>query len=655
MQLNYNNEKVTKARESLMRRAENYKFSESQKFIIAKAELPTDKLTIILNYIRIQNNSGLDKENVTAEVKRCLQLYNPFYEFTVRYNKNMYLRFLLPEYRKDTLFGLDKKKIIANVSYINHNNRDVLVYNLFSLIYNNYPADIISLLMKALMSATERFGYELPYGSEYIKKDLFLNKTDSLLYQCVVRQYFVRDYKSIENLLKNNQYLIDEGLAFKIFMQLSQKREHDWIEGRTVYGIDPEKLSEWLNSKNVFAKLLQEKYPEYKTDIEEERYSELTKILPETNMVLKVPSNSIKTAVYQGTVNVSLGHHENISIWYKDNDYRYSPGGANNLLALIIFPNNSFFEKSNNKFLPLQLKRIHRFYHTSALFKSFFDYLFDVLEVKHPIIKDIRREIVQERWYLPISLNELLVYHNKKELFKAQYKAAIEMKTDFNKLSFNMAYILVKTYSYVDDKSKGILQNIKDPSLFELDSWKYKDNIMGFITNYYEKKGIVDNYLVKDYVNMCMLAKMKVSLCYNSIAKLKQAHDHVAENAAKKGTGKVKVPKNSKFTELREILPNAFTWIQSRKRLMQEANMQHHCVWSYADKISSDRCAIYSYLDTTGTYTDDWKGVPERYTIEFTIGKNGYEISQAQGSRNQKSTEKINEYISSFLKQEAEA
>lgn len=76
-----------------------------------------------------------------------------------------------------------------------------------------------------------------------------------------------------------------------------------------------------------------------------------------------------------------------------------------------------------------------------------------------------------------------------------------------------------------------------------------------------------------------------------------------------KQTPVVKITKETKFKLLRKILPPEFEWIKTRKRLIEETVMQHHCVWSYADKINKDKCQIYSYVDEDG----------KRYTLEFVI------------------------------------
>ena len=73
---------------------------------------------------------------------------------------------------------------------------------------------------------------------------------------------------------------------------------------------------------------------------------------------------------------------------------------------------------------------------------------------------------------------------------------------------------------------------------------------------------------------------------------------------------------------------------------------QHHCVWSYAGKITSDKCAIYSYYDKDGKYGT----VPKRYTLEFLIDESGkYYIYQAQGRYDSVNSSSIYNYIENLL------
>lgn len=117
----------------------------------------------------------------------------------------------------------------------------------------------------------------------------------------------------------------------------------------------------------------------------------------------------------------------------------------------------------------------------------------------------------------------------------------------------------------------------------------------------------------------------------------------------RKMTGEVNVPKDSAFNELREILPPEFEWIKTRKRLILETELQHHCVWSYAKKISNDKCAIYSYTDTNADHCPD--GVPKRYTIEFCRNNGKYYVKQVQGKYDRVNAGNMREYIEKILKE----
>jgi hypothetical protein len=154
---------------------------------------------------------------------------------------------------------------------------------------------------------------------------------------------------------------------------------------------------------------------------------------------------------------------------------------------------------------------------------------------------------------------------------------------------------------------------------------------------------------IADYISMCRQAKIKVRLDIKSVKQLDNLHERIATNPNdyRKRTGEVKIPEKSKFLELRKILPAEFEWIKTRKRLILETELQHHCVWSYAEKITKDNCAIYSFTDTRAEYTKD--GIPKRYTIEFGVNNSGYYVVQVQGKYDRVNSDGMREYIQSLL------
>lgn len=162
-----------------------------------------------------------------------------------------------------------------------------------------------------------------------------------------------------------------------------------------------------------------------------------------------------------------------------------------------------------------------------------------------------------------------------------------------------------------------------------------------------------------DYVTMCRKPrnpnnrrspKGKVNLDIKSYAQLNNRHDHFTQDHTNydKATGSVNVPKNSHFNALRTYLPETFEWITDRKRLILETEIQHHCVWSYAEKISRDDCAIYSYVDQEAKYGD----VSKRYTIEFRRDKDDkYYVAQVQGRYDRVNANNMRQHIQELLDQ----
>lgn len=200
---------------------------------------------------------------------------------------------------------------------------------------------------------------------------------------------------------------------------------------------------------------------------------------------------------------------------------------------------------------------------------------------------------------LSASFNEIAEYHNWKEFFKKKYKDAAVVPINFNKYSPDLSYILIKAYRKVNEISRPNLVQMRIPNyICSVSNEKLAIKI--FLSEViYNQIKTNSKTLVKDYIDMCIMCKEKINIRFRSKKKLQEAHDKISQKYYAKHTPLVKIPKNSKFKELRKILPSEFEYIKTRKRLIEETAIQHHCVWSYADKINRDNCAIYSYVDPT--------------------------------------------------------
>lgn len=210
-----------------------------------------------------------------------------------------------------------------------------------------------------------------------------------------------------------------------------------------------------------------------------------------------------------------------------------------------------------------------------------------------------------------------------------------------------LSFLEVIIYNYINRNTKtkeaeikkelGVLQTRTENDYDEYNEYLNKD---------------LDIY-IRDYLRMLLFNTKRygrIKLNINSVEEIHNIHN-IATFAIDydKQTKAVNIPVDSVFNNLQKILPDDFEWIKSRKRLILETKIQHHCVWSYADKISEDKCAIYSYVDTDGSKSYD--GISKRYTIEFGYNKEDgkYYVVQTQGRYDRINSSLMNGYVDNLL------
>jgi len=370
-------------------------------------------------------------------------------------------------------------------------------------------------------------------------------------------------------------------------------------------------------------------------------------------------------------------------------------------IELMITPDGKLFKllQTNKikRYIPLSIKHFINLYKNNTVISDFIKMILNYHSANHYLYKDIIKDCISQT-LIPLTFNEIAQYHNKKELLLAKYKKAQYMPIKWNKQNINLSYLLIKAYDLVEPtKSRQILFQQKTlPN--NVSYYHYKNKGYSFLKeiliakiqasedNKINRNALEDkyrqelqeelqtkvlsdeyeqwineridsetqikalSYLVNDYISMCKQSKTKIRLDIYSIAQLNNLHNKISDDPYnyRNITKDVKIPKQSKFLELREILPDNFEWIKTRKRLILETELQHHCVWSYADKITADNCAIYSFTDINAEHTKD--GKPKRYTIEFCINKNGqYYINQVQGKYDAVNAHGMKEYIQTLL------
>lgn len=379
-------------------------------------------------------------------------------------------------------------------------------------------------------------------------------------------------------------------------------------------------------------------------------------------------------------------------------------------ISFVVSPDGKLYRKSvkSGKYYPIGMKDFIYLYKNPNL-KSleFMDLILDYNIQKNVFYREVVCDYMETKATMPLNFNEIADYHNRADLILKKYKTASYMNIKWNKQNLNLSYLLIKAYNIVDPyKSRQILLQQKKLSPVTngvysgkacnrpyeyvkqlllkriLDSEtrriskkdreniekKYRAEIIGEIhtdilsdeyNQWINKKierelglnGHSISRTIDDYISMCRQAKIKIRLDICSVKQLDRLHERIGSYGAdyREITKDVVVPDKSKFLPLREILPEEFEWITTRKRLILETELQNHCVWSYAEKITDDVCAIYSFTDKRAEYGKD--GKPKRYTIEFRIKNGVYYVEQVQGKNNKVNADGMREYIQSLLVQ----
>lgn len=281
--------------------------------------------------------------------------------------------------------------------------------------------------------------------------------------------------------------------------------------------------------------------------------------------------------------------------------------------------------------------------------QGYIEKIIDDLSVEYPFFKDFkvlyRESLEYQTAVIPMSINDVFMYHNWNEYFRDKYKTAKELNYNFNKMIPRVSYTLIKTARYVKKADIGLLYNMltQCSQIAAPDKDIEKHTIKG----YYSEKlcGLDDDIysLLEDWIMMSIKNKVPISLRLKSKKKIAEKHDDLMialwEKQAKRNKNVVLVKEVSRFNHLREILPPEYEWITSSKRLMLESQMQRHCVWQYDKKIKADDCAIYSYVAPSGI----------RYTIEFGYASSGYFIKQMQKFGNRGSDKEFENNIMNLL------
>lgn len=725
---------MRKGQATILNEAQQYELNDNIISILKREDLTLKQLNDIVHYCY-------------AQIYIYNQNQDDIYNEVLRIVENKWISgFTLPYglCGKDTLLNSSKKRNIFKLyDYLNigkyrkeNPSKCADMYNLYNLyvelLYNDIQFKHIKSLYrlykkdKTILNCFNNYRLPNINNSNIVFYTHFLEYIINELDKGETFHNYVFSNRMTEQVFNKNCENIDlNKMLFEYFLSLTSNIELPYdetnfdkyfIKENGVYYLNFEKIVVEKYPpitkavlKSFDFKLLRNSYSYYNNIIQmnEDIFDKYKQLVMDNGITVTLNNiKSISTKIViktNGTINIYIREYKGNTILSSGKLQTYDETKSNKN-DIVIFPNGDIYKKTKNeKLVPISFKELYALRNLNNDTKKLVDCIISEVSKMTPIFKDISRDFEITNLF-PIKFNDLYKYHTKNELMKDMYGLAKDLPINYNKININLSYLIVKSYNYVNDRSKKILIQLKDKdnSILKLvnrcitKSWQrltYKRKVFFFLQSiiiytinektdwgktrkkYIEENlnFIAENILdaefnefeencaddmviqVGDYVNMCIYSnkrvKPKVDLSISNIHTLIEKHNDVSWLSRKSGTKPVKVPKDSVFNDLRKILPKEFEWIKNRKRLILETELQHHCVWSYADKISSDMCAIYSYVDKDGSKSLCNDGKPKRYTIEFNFNKQDgtYYVVQVQGKYDAVNSSDVQNYIYKIL------
>lgn len=692
---------MRKGQEEIIRRARKRCMTDETIHLLSREDLTLDELTIIERYI-LRFRKTQSETDLVTEAERCIQIMHS------SNRPNLFLtKALLGYYTSmdhDTLMGNKIKskmpKIVQFFLGYPSETRYYALHTYMESLYIQLPTwHMICLTRHSIQRDSDAVGL-LRYNPELLD-DFIVNNTDSLIY------WMTQNCERLPWSKLSISSLYDwETHSFPI----AKDNFYKYIDTHTGYAISKSvndlffKHSPLHTVVKKFAAVQMNEWNGGVYSAWEMQNIELEqRCLQAYEVIGKVPFeiSAFAQALY---LNINDNMFTNIKkSEYKKvrfDDRKWRTTGYSYTSKIAITPDGRLMKEINNRLVPLAMKDFCSWYTSECAAGRLMHIIAGELIKQNIFFRDVLEDMLAVGCILPVTVDEVMKCHNRKELLCMKYKAAKDIRIKYNKQNLNLSYLIIKAMPYVDgERNRNILLQQKEISLLTEDIAKShrNDKLFRFLINIIQRdiqmrirsnnKKLRGKYMaelennvltellpderaqflaekeledsginwedicltIHDYVNTCKIRKRKIRLNIYSIKNLLKLHDLVTTQGVnyRRDTKPVNVPKDSKFNRLRELLPAEFEWIRDRKRLILETELQHHCVWSYADYITDDKAAIYSFTDSNAEHCLD--GVPKRYTVEFRLKGNRYYVEQVQGKRDRVNASKMKTYIQEIL------
>lgn len=267
----------------------------------------------------------------------------------------------------------------------------------------------------------------------------------------------------------------------------------------------------------------------------------------------------------------------------------------------------------------------------NKVFKDIFKDILTLCSNGQHIMKDIVRTINEEGYVaMPMTIFGIKKHRTKDEMIRSF--TGVDLLVDFNKRSLNHGYLLAELSKAIPPGQVGYMIQFDKEMVVHTMRNIYKevypldDFVREFIIRYYiEKLGLLNSrenrLLIHDYIRLYKDHELPISVNFKTANRLIREHNRLArlyrEKEMSAEQSQPLIAENTKFAELRHMLPDEFEWITTTGRLFEEGNIQDNCVFSYRDIIRNDQSTIYHWSNDGRSYTIEFKRCFDgRYTIE---------------------------------------
>lgn len=326
--------------------------------------------------------------------------------------------------------------------------------------------------------------------------------------------------------------------------------------------------------------------------------------------------------------------------------------GKDTMLELIIDQDRMVYVCSKAGIKPLEFNWwINKCMRHNENLRNIMVKLLRLLGNEHRILLDVARTLANDTFFFPpIAYPDLICCHTPKDIIEKSSGCRLNM--NYNKTDINVSYYLNRLADQLDEKGQTFLRNypreelvtyIQPKDLFEgpaIERFMVEHYLQELpMTEAWEISGLIQGYL-----HMCTDQQEPIRI-YPSFQTFLDKHDELMAAYRKRRIENapdcVLVPENSQFRELAtEMERKDVEWIRTSKRLFQEGEEQHNCVYSYQSDIRQDLCAIF-HLGRNG----------ESYTIRVTKLQSGrFCISEMRARFNRPYREVDHEYVSAIIR-----